>query len=459
MRHEPEQMKFRSIPLLLFTFLVSASVASAETTDIDGGITLSNGMRVLVRERHARPLVAVELWVRAGAREETSDERGSAHFLEHTLFKGTTTRGPGEIDIAIENLGGSLDAATGPDYARFHTTVASDRLADVVSLIADIARNATLPVAEVEKERGIILDELAARDARPRNRMQEIMYANAFEFHPYRYSAGGSAPEIRDRSRNTLLAFYHKTYTPRNCTLVLVGDISREAARSAAQASFGDWRGTMRKPSILETTPIESEQFAWTAARMVTVQESGPDRSQGVAFPAPAASDLQNACNGLLTATLLGDRIQADKTGGAGSVQMETHYIPRQDPGLFTIVTVLPSPMSGRRTIEKEYSDQENRILTIVSSLRVMPPSASEFASTKRLLLADIAFEQETDEGLAHAVGYADIIGGETPEALRSRITAMRPTDITSFVRRFMDPTKSLFVRVAPSIQGTADGK
>src|SRR5689334_14877580 len=74
--------------------------------------TLPNGLRVVMRERHTSPLIAVDLWVRAGSREEGPGEGGSAHFLEHTLFKGTTSRRPGETDIAIENVGATLNAAT-----------------------------------------------------------------------------------------------------------------------------------------------------------------------------------------------------------------------------------------------------------------------------------------------------------------------------------------------------------
>src|SRR5579871_6410840 len=127
--------------------------------------TLPNGLRVVTRERHSTSLVAIDLWVRAGSREEAPNEIGSAHFLEHTLFKGTTTRGPGDVDIAIENLGGTLDAATGPDYAHFYTTIISTHLEEGLSILADVVRNATLPDAEVARERGVILDELAEHEA------------------------------------------------------------------------------------------------------------------------------------------------------------------------------------------------------------------------------------------------------------------------------------------------------
>jgi zinc protease len=142
------------IPLLLLAgaaalLLAPARARAATPTDV----TLPNGLRVIVRERHAAPLVAIELWVLAGAREEMPAEIGAAHFLEHTLFKGTTTRGVGEADAAIENLGATLNASTGPDYARFNTCVASEHAAEAIGSLADVLRNATLPAREVERER------------------------------------------------------------------------------------------------------------------------------------------------------------------------------------------------------------------------------------------------------------------------------------------------------------------
>ena len=133
--------------LILFGGL-SACHADAVSPEV-----LANGIRVLTRERHTSTLVAIDLWVRAGARDEEKGEAGAAHFLEHTLFKGTTTRKAGEADIAIENIGATLNAATGPDYAHYYTTVSREHIAEALTVLADVVRNATLPDAEVELER------------------------------------------------------------------------------------------------------------------------------------------------------------------------------------------------------------------------------------------------------------------------------------------------------------------
>ena len=118
------------------------------------------------------------------AREEGPGETGAAHFLEHTLFKGTKTRGVGETDMAIENLGATLNASTGPDYARFYTCAQSEHAADALGIVADVVRNATLPETEVERERQVIRDELAQRDSDAGSLSIDRLYGVAFATHP-----------------------------------------------------------------------------------------------------------------------------------------------------------------------------------------------------------------------------------------------------------------------------------
>jgi zinc protease len=166
-------------PLLLATIAGTAHASSAAE------FALPNGLRVIARERHGAPLIAMELWVRAGAQAESAGEFGAAHFLEHTLFKGTNTRNVGEADIAIENLGATLNASTGPDYARFYTNVPSGHAAEALKVLADVVRNATLPAQEIERERAVIINELAQRRSDPESLLIDRLYALAYRDHAY----------------------------------------------------------------------------------------------------------------------------------------------------------------------------------------------------------------------------------------------------------------------------------
>ncbi len=211
-------------------------------------VVMSNGMHLLISERHTSPIVAIDFWVRAGSADELSGENGCAHFLEHTLFKGTTTHGMGAADYDIENLGGVLNAATGADYAHYYTELPSAHLSEATAVIADIVRHATFPEAEVERERAVILDELAKHQSDQFARIQDRLYMLAFAGKPYELSPGGQPESIRVRARDTLAAFFRRLYIPSRCTLAFAGDVTVDKAKSIAAAMFGDWTGSDAEP-------------------------------------------------------------------------------------------------------------------------------------------------------------------------------------------------------------------
>ncbi|HZO89531.1 MAG TPA: pitrilysin family protein [Chthonomonadaceae bacterium] len=411
---------------------------------------LPNGLRVVMRERHANPLVAVDLWVRAGAREEQEGEVGCAHFLEHTLFKGTRTRGPGEADLEMENLGATLDAATGPDAAHYSATVARAHLDAALAVLADVVRNATLPDAEVERERGVILDELAQHDAAPSARLIDLLYAAAFDAHPYRRSPGGTAAAIRARSRDTLAAFYARTYAPDRCTLALAGDLTPEQARAAAQRAFGDWHAPgisknegsgIRAISAPEETPL----------RRVRIRMEMAAPRVGMAFRAPAAADAVMACAAQVIAALLGDHNAGRLSALADTdIEASARYTPRRDPSLF-VLTASPSAHASGQDAAAQLAGLETALISALNGLQTAPPGPAEIATAKRAVLGRLLFETETNGGLAQAIGYADIVGGDTPEAFRARLQRLTRADILRCLQSFLNPTNRITVELVPA--------
>lgn len=413
--------------------------------------TLSNGLRVLVRERHTSPLVGVDVWVRAGPREEGAGEEGCAHFLEHVLFKGTTTRGPGETDAAIESLGATLDASTLADAVHFYTTVASVHLKEALSILADVLRNATLPDAEFERERGVILDELARHEADPSACLVDLFYANAFAGHPYHRSPGGSTAAIQTRGRDTVAAFYRRLYTPERCTLVLAGDLTPEQARSAALGAFGDWKRSGNPPAA----PTEPDTFTPRSLLVTGDTEQG---RVGIAFLAPAAGEKQLACAAQITVALLdgahGGRL---RSGALAGTNASVRYTPRHDASLFILMAELPSPEplhpARHSDAPADLSALEEALLGGIRSLRASPLSSDELNAAKQRVLGEARFAQETDAGLARAVGYADVVGGDSPESWEARVLQMTAADVQQFIARYLDPGRRLTIIMAPATE------
>src|SRR5918996_5103 len=117
---------------------------------------LPNGLVLITHEHRAADVVALQLWVRVGGRDETASELGLSHYLEHMLFKGTPTRPPGSIDQLIEGIGGSSNAFTSYDYTHYDVVVPAAHLGVAVELLADIAVNAAFVREELESEKQVV---------------------------------------------------------------------------------------------------------------------------------------------------------------------------------------------------------------------------------------------------------------------------------------------------------------
>src|SRR5690242_3039097 len=111
---------------------------------------LHNGVRVLIQEYPSSEVVAVQLWVRAGGRDEAATELGLAHYLEHMLFKGTTTRPKGFVDRDVEGVGGRMNAGTSLDFTYYHAVLPAPRAAATIEMLADISVNSILDETELE---------------------------------------------------------------------------------------------------------------------------------------------------------------------------------------------------------------------------------------------------------------------------------------------------------------------
>jgi zinc protease len=187
--------------LLFLAFSTAHALAKANVTSA----TLGNGLKVVVLEDRSIDLVAVDVWVRAGTINETEENNGVSHFIEHLLFKRTAKRGPGEVDKQIESLGATLDAITSRDWAHYRTVVARRYLPTAVEILADVMMRPEFDPHDIERERRVILDEIARRDSDQLQVALNSLYEAAFKEHPYRFTEEGTPDNVKKLSRQQIL--------------------------------------------------------------------------------------------------------------------------------------------------------------------------------------------------------------------------------------------------------------
>ena len=190
--------------------------------------TLANGMKVIVWTDRDIPNIALYNWVRVGSRNEVPGITGLAHFFEHMMFNGTAKRTPGEFDRLMEAQGGSNNAFTSDDVTVYQDWIPRTALDLVFDLEADRLANLSFDPKVIESERGVVYSERRLRTEDSNDGfLAEQVQATAFVAHPYQFPTVGWPADIQGWKIEDLQKFFKTNYAPNNCTLILVGDLSR----------------------------------------------------------------------------------------------------------------------------------------------------------------------------------------------------------------------------------------
>lgn len=219
--------------LLLLSLLLTACSQTHETT-------LTNGLRVIVKEDHRSPVVVSQIWYKVGSQDEPEGLTGISHALEHMMFKGTAKHGPNEFSRIIAENGGRENAFTSYDYTAYFQQLEKSRLPIAFELEADRMRNLTLADEEFRKEIKVVMEERRLRtDDQPEALVQEKFMATAYRVHPYRHPVIGWMTDLKSLTIEEVRDWYHRWYTPSNAILVVVGDVQPKEVFALAEKYFG----------------------------------------------------------------------------------------------------------------------------------------------------------------------------------------------------------------------------
>jgi predicted Zn-dependent peptidase len=222
---------------------------------------LSNGIRVVTeRMPHVRS-VAVGVWVTTGSRAEHPKEIGISHFLEHMLFKGTHTRTAEGIAREVDSIGGNLDAFTGKELVGFNIKVLDEHLPVAMDILADLVLHPRFDPLDLEKEKGVILEELKMELDNPEYVVHELFTTRFWPNHPLSKSILGSRKTIKSFT-TTQLATYHSTiYVPDNLMITAAGNLDHSQLTELAERHFAGVRGEL---------PVLPDPPAVTGAEVTT---------------------------------------------------------------------------------------------------------------------------------------------------------------------------------------------
>src|SRR5580658_4983489 len=209
---------------------------------------LPNGVRVITeRMRHVRS-VSVGIYIGTGSREETDDETGLSHFVEHMVFKGTKNRTAEQIARSVDSIGGGLDAFTSKELVSYNVKVLDEHLPEAFEIVADLVRNPLFEKNDIEKEKGVILEELKMEADNPEYLIHEIFSSNFWKGHALGRSILGTKQTIRTFDRDAVEKYYQQFYAPSNILVTAAGNLSHKHMLGLAEDRFADLKRRKLRP-------------------------------------------------------------------------------------------------------------------------------------------------------------------------------------------------------------------
>ncbi len=263
---------------------------------------LENGMTVLVKEDNRFPLVSVRLFVKAGSAWERPEEAGLSHLLEHMVFKGSRTSGPG-VDKRVENAGGAMNAYTSYDMTTYLTDLPAAKWKDAMAAVRDLAFDPLLKQEDLEAEKEVVLAEKKQRGDSPMTRLFQMALGQTLKGTPYETPVIGTEEAIRAMTPDMMRDYIRRRYDPREMVLSIAGNVQADCVLDEARKLFGAYAN---KNIFKAETSLLPENLA---RGLVVDVEKGPwDKAfVSLSFPLPGMREELLPAADVLAHMLAGD--------------------------------------------------------------------------------------------------------------------------------------------------------
>lgn len=214
------------------------TLLTAEQGGLVKRTVLPGGLRIITEQMPSVRSAAIGIWVNVGSRDEVASQTGSAHYLEHLLFKGTKNRSALDISSTIDAVGGEMNAFTSKELTCFYTRVLDTSVPEAIEVLVDMITSATITSVDVDQERQVVLEEIAMRDDDPADIVHEQFSRALFGDAPLGRSILGTVENISSLSRRSIHGFYRKYYSPDRLVIAVAGNIDHAVIVKQIRRAF-----------------------------------------------------------------------------------------------------------------------------------------------------------------------------------------------------------------------------
>ena len=397
------------------------------------------GLRYAVR-RGGSAVGYCALSLRCGTRDEAGFGNGIAHFAEHTIFRGTARKSASVISSYLDRLGGELNAYTTKEEIVLHATVLKEDLGKAAGLLFELATEATFPDAEIETERGVVLDEIISYKDNPAEDVYDKFEGMLFEGHPLGLPILGTSASVRRIKPEDLRRFTRTFFVPARMAFTVVADLDEKVMEKRVlrlvEKLFGDFSA---RPDGLGRNDKAPSPCAPPFSK--TVDKRNHEVNAVIGNRAPSLYDPEDRITAAVLCNILGgpasnsllNKVLREKNGWVYGV--ECTYTQYADTGIAAITFGCDKPNLERclKALDK-----------ILTHIREVPLSERTLKAYKKQLLGQLAISSDNGEAQCLSMGKSLLAWGriDTSAEMRARIEAVTPAALQQMAARIFDPDR-----------------
>lgn len=409
--------------------------------------TLPNGVRILVVPVKNNPTVTVQVFVATGARAEEKKLNGISHFLEHMCFKGTTRRPSAKIiSTELEALGASNNAFTSEEMTSYYAKARVEHFDKILDVIADLYLDPLLPAADLERERGVIIEEINMYEDLPQRTVHDLMDKLMYGDQPAGRTILGPKENIKRFSRADFVKYRTANYVTSQTVVVIAGGIEAQRALTEAKKYFGKIKKSKRA-SYPKTRESQSKPDA-----LFHEKKTGQTHMV-IGFRAYALNDKRLPAASVLAAVLgngMSSRLFQKLRDELGvCYYAKATHLTSTDSGQFKIFTGVDST---------RVEEIVGVIMEEVRKVRDIEVPKEEVEKAKEILIGDIEMELESSDAFALWYGGEETLRGktETPEQVIAKIRKVTAKEVQKIARDLFQDKKLNLALIGPK---TNEGK
>ena len=394
--------------------------------------TLPNGINIILSHTPSR-VVYSGVYINVGSRDEHGNDEGMAHFIEHSLFKGTEHRKAYHILNRIDGVGGELNAFTTKEETCVYATSLAEHLPRCLELFADVLFHSTFPEAEIEKEKDVVLEEINSYNDSPAELIYDQYEELAFEGHPLAHNILGGKRQVRRFTPERLRRHLECNYTPERMVISVSGDVKFDRLVRLCERYFGAYSR-------------QGESAGWRAEKPVFHRfERRVNRHthQAHLLLGCEAPDMYNSdktaftlLNNILGGPAMNSRLNVAVRERYGfCYTVESQYVPFSDTGLFYIYAGVDL-------------DAEERALRLIRTelerVASTPLTVQQLRSAQRQFIGQMAINNDNGSNEMQSIGKARLCFDhvDTIEEMSADIMALTPVDLCRVAQLHFRPER-----------------